>query len=126
MKDEILTEEQAVAETVRKQVKGMSDGDLDLLKEVISPDAVFYHITGAKQSRDEWLRQVKLGRMYYFGSREILMQATVNGDEARVISRNQLDARIYGFRNIWSLKSRAKLRKIDGKWQIVESRASMF
>lgn len=64
--------------------------------------------------------------MHYFGSREILMQATVNGDEARVISRNQLDARIYGFRNIWPLKSRAKLRKIDGKWQIVESRASMF
>ena len=26
MKDEILTEEQAVAETVRKQVKGMIDG----------------------------------------------------------------------------------------------------
>ncbi|AHI12679.1 MULTISPECIES: nuclear transport factor 2 family protein [Bacillati] len=126
MKDEILTEEQAVAETVRKQVKGMIDGDLDLLKEVISPDAVFYHITGAKQSRDEWLRQVKLGRMHYFGSREILMQATVNGDEARVISRNQLDARIYGFRNTWPLESRAKLRKIDGKWQIVESRASMF
>ncbi|GFP08832.1 nuclear transport factor 2 family protein [Lactobacillus helveticus] len=126
MKDEILTEEQAVAETIRKQVKGMIDGDLDLLKEVISPDAVFYHITGAKQSRDEWLRQVKLGRMHYFGSREILMQATVNGDEARVISRNQLDARIYGFRNTWPLESRAKLRKIDGKWQIVESRASMF
>ncbi|GIP67070.1 nuclear transport factor 2 family protein [Lactobacillus helveticus] len=126
MKDEILTEEQAVAETIRKQVKGMIDGDLDLLKEVISPDAVFYHITGAKQSRDEWLRQVKLGRMHYFGSREILMQATVNGDEARVISRNQLDARIYGFHNTWPLESRAKLRKIDGKWQIVESRASMF
>ena len=66
MKDEILTEEQAVAETVRKQVKGMIDGDLDLLKEVISSDAVFYHITGAKQSRDEWLRQIKLGRMPYF------------------------------------------------------------
>ena len=66
MKDEILTEEQAVAETIRKQVKGMIDGDLDLLKEVISPDAVFYHITGAKQSRDEWLRQIKLGRMHYF------------------------------------------------------------
>lgn len=126
MKDEILTEEQAVAETIRKQVKGMIDGDLDLLKEVISPDAVFYHITGAKQSRDEWLRQIKLGRMHYFGSREILMQATVNGDEARVINRNQLNARIYGFRNTWPLESRAKLRKIDGKWQIVESRASMF
>ena len=94
MKDEILTEEQAVAETVRKQVKGMIDGDLDLLKEVISPDAVFYHITGAKQSRDEWLRQIKLGRMHYFGRREILMQATVNGDEARVISRNQLDTQM--------------------------------
>ena len=94
MKDEILTEEQAVAETVRKQVKGMIDGDLDLLKEVISPDAVFYHITGAKQSRDEWLRQIKLGRMHYFGSREILMHATVNGDEARVISRNQLDTQM--------------------------------
>lgn len=126
MKNKILTDEQAAAEAIRNQVKGMINGDLDLLRQVIASDAVLYHITGTKQSRDEWLKQIKLGRMHYFGSREILMQATVNENEANVISRIQLDARIYGFRNTWPLESRAKLRKVNGKWQIIESHSSMF
>ncbi len=126
MSDKTLTDEKAVAETARQQIKGMITSDLDLLKQVIVPEANLYHITGAKQTRDEWLKQIELGRMQYFGSREILLQATVNGNEATVISRNQLDARIYGFRNTWPLESREKLRKIDGKWRIVESRSSMF
>lgn len=64
--------------------------------------------------------------MHYFESREVLLQASVKGDTAQVISRNELDARIYGFRNTWPLESRAKLKKIAGRWQIVESRAAMY
>lgn len=122
----ILTEEQQVAKVVQNQVKGMIEGDMNLLKEVLAPDAVLYHITGKAQSRDEWLKEIKSGRMHYFGSREILIQASVHDDEASVISRNQIDARIYGFRNTWPLESRAKLKKINNEWKIVESRAAMF
>lgn len=125
MKTEI-NEEEKVALVVREQVKGMIDGDLNVLNKVIAPDAKFVHITGANQSKDEWLKQIEIGRMHYFSSKEKLMQVDITGNTAQVISRNELDARIYGFRNTWPLQSRTELEKINGQWQIVKSQASMY
>jgi hypothetical protein len=121
-----ISEEEKVVEVVRQQVQGMVDGDLNVLNQVISPDAHFIHITGTDQTKADWLKQIKMGRMHYFSSKEKLMQVEVNGDEAKVISRNELDARIYGFRNTWPLQSRTELRKENGQWQIVKSQAKMY
>lgn len=119
--------EQEVAEVARTQTKAMINGDIDTLKKVIAPNAKLIHITGAVQMRDEWLSQIKIGRMHYFSSHEVLFQVTVIDDtHAEVISRNEIDARIYGFRNTWPLEGRTKLEKINGIWQIVESKASMY
>lgn len=37
--------------------------------------------------------------MQYISNKEVLFQVTVHGSEAEVISRNELEARIFGFRN---------------------------
>ncbi|RRK10203.1 nuclear transport factor 2 family protein [Lactiplantibacillus garii] len=121
-----INEERAVAQIVHQQVQGMLTKDLDLLDRVIASDAKFGHITGQVQSKAEWLQQIRLGRMRYFGSREVLFQVTIHGDQAQVVMRNELDARIYGFRNTWPLQSTVKLLKGAHGWQIVESRASMY
>lgn len=120
------TDEMAVAKVVRSETTAMINQDVNSLKKLIAPDAKFFHITGAEQSRDEWLQQIKIGRMHYFGSKEELFQVAMKDDHAEVISRNQLDARIYGFRNTWPLQSRTQLKKINGQWLITESRASMY
>jgi len=121
-----VNEEQAVAKVVHQQVQGMLTQNLPLLDTVIAPNATFGHITGKVQSKTEWLRQIKLGRMHYFDSHEVLFQVIVTGDQAQVIMRNELDARIYGFRNTWPLESRVKLEKGPQGWQIVNSQASMY
>ena len=121
-----INEEEKVASVVRQQVQGMVAGDIDILDKVIAPDAHFIHITGTDQTKAEWLQQIKIGRMHYFSSKEKLMQVEVNGDSAKVVSRNELDARIYGFRNTWPLESRTELTKNNGQWQIVLSQASMY
>ncbi|CAJ1190497.1 hypothetical protein CPR19092_LGOLGGFK_01328 [Companilactobacillus paralimentarius] len=121
-----ISEEEKVALAVRQQVQGMVTGDIDILNKVIVPDAHFIHITGTDQTKEEWLQQIKIGRMHYFSNKEKLMQVEVNGDFAKVVSRNELDARIYGFRNTWPLESRTELTKNNGQWQIVLSQASMY
>lgn len=120
------TDESIIAQIVRDETKAMINHDINTLQKIISPTAKLFHITGVEQSRDEWLRQIQIGRMHYFGSKEELFQVTVNGDHADVISRNQLDARIYGFRNTWPLQSQTQLEKINGQWLITESHASMY
>lgn len=121
-----LSLEQQVAQVVRQQVQGMIADDQELLKQVIAPDAQFTHVTGKVQSRDEWLEQIKRGRIHYYGSKEVLFQASVEGDKALVIMRNELDARIYGFRNVWQLQSRVELQKRNDQWLIIKSEASMY
>lgn len=122
----IKTDEQQVAEVVRQQVQALVQKDIATLTALIAPHAELTHITGAVQTRDEWLQQIKIGRMHYFGSQEELLQAEVTGDRALVIMRNRLDARIYGFRNTWPLESRTTLQKINGQWLIVASVSSMY
>ena len=119
-------DEQLVAQTVRKQVSAMVDSDIDELNKIIAPAAIFGHITGATQTKAEWLKQIEIGRMHYFGNHEVLLQVSVDDDSAEVISRNELDARIYGFRNTWPLQSKTELKKINGQWLITKSKASMY
>lgn len=121
-----INEERAVAQIVHQQVQGMLDKNFNLLERVIAPNAKFVHITGKTQSKAEWLQQIRLGRMHYFGSHEVLFQVVVTGRKAQVVMRNELDARIYGFRNTWPLQSRVKLEKTEHGWQIIESQASMY
>lgn len=92
-----INEERAVAQVVHQQVQGMLTKNFELLNQVISSNAKLVHITGQVQSKAEWLEQIRLGRMHYFGSHEVLFQATVTDNQAQVVMRNELDARIYGF-----------------------------
>ncbi|WP_251946955.1 nuclear transport factor 2 family protein [Levilactobacillus brevis] len=121
-----INEERAVAQVVHQQVQGMLTKNFELLNQVISSNAKLVHITGQVQSKAEWLEQIRLGRMHYFGSHEVLFQATVTDNQAQVVMRNELDARIYGFRNTWPLQSKIKLVKGQSGWQIIESQASMY
>lgn len=120
------TDETAIAQVIRLETTAMINKDIDSLKKIIAPTAKLFHITGVEQSRDEWLSQIKHGRMHYFGSKEELFQVIVKANQAETITRNQLDARIYGFRNTWPLQSRTKLEKIGDRWLITESHASMY
>lgn len=119
-------EEQAVAKVVHQQIEGMLNQNLDLLNKIIADDAKLTHITGAVQTKDEWLNQIKSGRMKYISNHEVLFQVDVLGDSAEVISRNELEARIFGFRNTWPLQTKTKLAKRNGQWQIVASEATMY
>lgn len=121
-----MTAQQQVTLVSRQLVEGMVTRDYDLLKKIITPQAQFGHVTGASQTRDEWLRQIKQGRMRYFANVEETMAVTVNGDRAQTISRNRLTARIYGFEDTWPLETTATLAKIDGTWQITASQASLY
>lgn len=121
-----INEERAVAQVVHQQVQGMLTKNFELLNQVISSNAKLVHITGQVQSKAEWLEQIRLGRMHYFASHEVLFQATVTDNQAQVVMRNELDARIYGFRNTWPLQSKIKLVKGQSGWQIIESQASMY
>ena len=48
-----INEERAVARVVHQQVQGMLEKNLELLHQVIAPNAKLVHITGTVQSKAE-------------------------------------------------------------------------
>ncbi|MFD1418023.1 nuclear transport factor 2 family protein [Companilactobacillus keshanensis] len=115
-----------VKSVCRQQIQGMLSKNIGLLSMIISHDADFVHITGKHQSKDDWLDQIKSGRMEYFSAKEELLEVTLSNKTAHVVMRNLLEARIYGFRNTWPIEAQTELVKINDVWRIVRSKADMY
>lgn len=114
-------------ETVcRQQITGMLTKNLVLLDQIIAPTAIFTHLTGEQQTKADWLRQIKIGRMHYFNSTEEQLRVTLCGDHAEAIMRDLIDARIYGFRNTWAVEAKMTLTKTGDQWQISQSQAKLY
>ncbi|GEO69307.1 nuclear transport factor 2 family protein [Levilactobacillus acidifarinae] len=121
-----VSEDQQITQVIHQQTQALITGDRDQLTRLIAPDAQFTHITGARQSRDDWLQQIKRGRMAYLASQEEELTVTRTGTTAQVVSRQQLTARIYGFQQTWPLESHTTLAKRHGQWLITASSAKLY
>ncbi|WP_407890033.1 nuclear transport factor 2 family protein [Levilactobacillus sp. N40-8-2] len=120
------TEAARIKLVCRQQIAGMISQDMPLLDRVISPEADFIHVTGEHQSKDDWLRQIKQGRMRYFDNQEDVLTVHVTGNQAHAIMKNKIEARIYGFRNTWPLTAQIDLEKHAAQWQIIRSQVTMY
>lgn len=119
-------DKEKIEKIFEKENSAMVNQDLAALKEIIAPEAILTHITGAEQSWDEWLKQIKIGRMRY--KKSVLKRIVINiidDNHASAIVQNLVTARIYGFTNDWILQSANQLIKRDGKWIITSSKASL-
>lgn len=120
-------ERNLIKKTIRKENQAMIRNDQATLKDLIAADAVMEHITGSKQSRDEWLHQISLGRMKYYSSQEDSLTVILrDSNHATADLKIILDARVYGFRNKWRLESISNLIRKNNQWQIIASKAKMY
>ena len=107
--------------------KAMMAKDTLALGKLLSDDSVLVHMTGHKQSKREYLSEIASGVLNYYSVETDSLDIVVNGDTARMIGRSRVNAAVYGGgRHTWRLQMDSQLRKIDGKWLITYSRASMY
>ena len=59
-------EETAVLYQQAKYCQAMTDADTDTMKELVSEDMVFTHMSGRQQTRDEYFADVEDGSLRYF------------------------------------------------------------
>ena len=107
--------------------KAMMAKDTLALGKLLSDDSVLVHMTGHKQSKQEYLSEIASGVLNYYSVETDSLDIVVNGDTARMIGRSRVNAAVYGGgRHTWRLQMDSQLRKIDGKWLVTYSRASMY
>ena len=101
--------------------------DLIKLGEILSDDYVLVHMTGMKQTKEDYLDSVKSGELSNFESKHESIDINVNGDDATIIGKTKTLASPFGTsKSWWNLRQDLKAKKIDGKWILMYSKASSY
>lgn len=95
------------------------DKDEDKLDEILSDDYVLVHMSGKRQSKNEFIGEVMEGTLNYYKS-EIAEPTILHDDDdnASLVGDVTLTAKVYGINGKWTLDTVVNFRKIDGVWYI--------
>lgn len=118
---------ETIKEMYRQYWKCMIDKDADGLREMMSADYYLMHMTGARQSADEFISGLMGGTFNYYSADHDDIQVSINGDAATMIGKSRVLAAVYGGgRHKWRLRGDFTLRKENGAWKLTSSRASTY
>ena len=114
--------------TVKKDMlRYMIAKDTVSLGALLSDDSVLVHMTGHRQSKGEYLREIASGVLNYYSAQTDSIDITVDGDKARLVGKSRVNAAVYGGgRHTWPLQMDSLLERIGGQWKIVWTKASTY
>jgi len=125
--DNTMNDKQQIALLYEDMLRYMITKDTVSLGALLSDDSVLVHMTGHRQSKGEYLREIATGVLNYYSAQTDSIEVTVDGDKARLIGRSRVNAAVYGGgRHTWPLQMDSRLERINGQWKIVWTKASTY
>jgi hypothetical protein len=104
--------------------EAMVSKDTQSLERILDDNYVLVHMTGYPQPKQEWLEQIENEEMKYF---KIMPQKTtikIDDNRAVLVCDTKIDARIYGFRNTWSMQMIMHFEKRGENWRPMKAVAT--
>ena len=109
-------EQLAVLFQQARYCQAMTDADTDTLREIVSPDAVFTHISGRQQTREEYFADIESGALLYYTIGIDRPAVEVDGDAASITYTSVLNANAYSARGTFRMGGTHWFEKRDGAW----------
>ena len=111
----------------RQMYRGMIEKNRCLLSDVLDDTFVLIHMTGMRQSKEAFIRDVENGTLNYYSADHQRMDTEIHGDTAELMGQSAVNAAVFGNgRNTWRLQLRLKLIRAGGAWKVTEARASAY
>ena len=122
-----MTDEKQIQQMYRDYWTGMIDKDAQKLRDLMAEDYYLEHMTGVRQSREEFLAGLQAGTFNYYSADHDAIEVKVNGDSAEMVGKSRVTAAVYGGgKNRWHLQGDFTLKKENGGWKLTSSRASTY
>lgn len=101
--------------------------DINKLRTILADNYVLVHMTGKRQSKEEYINSVINGELKSFESKHESIEVQIDGDTAKVIGKTRTLASPFGIsKSWWRLRQDLELEKINNEWKIVQSVASTY
>lgn len=122
-----MSDEEQIKELYRTYWNYMIDKNAEGLRDLMAGDYYLRHMTGVKQSVDEFLKGLLNGTFNYYSAEHDEIIVNINGDTATMIGKSRVLAAVYGGgKNSWRLQGDFTLRKENGNWKLTSSKASTY
>jgi ketosteroid isomerase-like protein len=114
--DSLTKEELDLLYQAARYCQAMTDKDIDTMREIVSEDMVFVHMSGMRQTREEYFADVADGSLTYYtiGMADPVIE--IDGDQAIVTYTAILNANAYGARGTFRMKGSHHYENRDGAW----------
>lgn len=116
--DEKLNNSQKeVLERFKDFLEAMIEKDDEKLYENMDDNYILTHMSGKKQTKEEYITEIMNGTLNYYKSKIIHPQVSIIDEtHARLIANVELDAKVYGIKGTWTMNSNITMTKMDNKW----------
>lgn len=117
-----LSEEQlSVLYQQARYCQAMTEMDTGTMGEIVSEEMIFTHMSGRRQSREEYFADVKSGNLRYFTIGIENPVVEVEGDLASVQFTSVLNADAYGARGTYRIAGTHWYQRKNGAWTAVNA-----
>lgn len=122
-----MADEQQIVALYREMYRYMISKDTASLGKMLSDDFVLVHMTGMRQSKQEYLRAIANGTLNYYSEELDAAPFQIDGDLARIKGQSRVSAAVFGGgRHTWRLQLDITLLRSGNDWSITGARASTY
>lgn len=116
-----------IRDLYRRYWQYMIDKNADGLRGLMADDYVLMHMTGVRQSREEFLSGLLDGTFHYYSAEHDSIEVMLSGNTAQMTGKSRVTAAVYGgSKRSWRLRGDFTLQKENGAWKLTSSRASTY
>ena len=116
----MTTEEKEVYSAYEAINKAMIEKDRAAMERYFDKNLTFTHMSGKKQTREEFIGEIMDGTLNYFKVDTKDYSINVDGDTAHMKVTHILTAKVYGISGSWTMSGENTYKKRDGIWIRVE------
>lgn len=108
--------------------RAMMEKDSIGITEILDNSFILIHMTGMRQSKEEFIRAVLDGTLnYYTAEHEEIRLLAADEDNATMVGKTRVNAAVFGGgRYTWRLLQDIELVRRQGRWRIAQARASTY
>ena len=121
-------DEPLIRDAYIRMYDGMIAKDEAILRDVLDDSFVLVHMTGMRQSKEEYIGAILNGTLNYYSAEHENMPVEISSDGTAVITgQSYVAAAVFGGgKSNWRLQQKCSLKKIGGTWKITRSVASTY
>ncbi len=116
----MTTEEREVYSAYEAINKAMIEKDRAAMERYFDKNLTFTHMSGKKQTREEFIGEIMDGTLNYFKVDTKDYSISVDGDTARMKVTHTLTAKVYGISGSWTMSGENTYKNQGGIWIRVE------